>query len=113
MLKIRKRKSGEVVIVQLDGKITQGVGDVKLRNAIDELLVDGIRKILLDFSKIEFIDSSGLGELVASYRTVTGLGGKIKILNIGEKVYSALSITKLLPLFEIYTDQNEAIKSFE
>jgi anti-anti-sigma factor len=113
MLKIRKKKTGDVVLIMLDGKITQGVGDVKLRKIVDDLLVEGERNFLLDFSKIEFIDSAGLGELVASYRTVTGLGGKIKVLNIGEKVYSSLSITKLLPLFEIFTDTEEAVKSFE
>ncbi len=106
------RKAGDVVIVDLKGKLTAGLGDQILRDAIDELLAENWRKILLNLSEISFIDSAGVGELVAGLRTAKRLGATLKVLNRSERVHSTLYIAKLLPIFEIFQDEREALKQF-
>jgi anti-anti-sigma factor len=106
------RKAGDVVIVDLKGKLTAGLGDQILRDTIDELLAENWRKILLNLSEISFIDSAGVGELVAGLRTAKRFGATLKVLNRSARVHSTLYIAKLLPIFEIFQDEHEALKQF-
>ena len=106
------RKAGDVVIVDLSGKLTSGLGDQILHDTIDELLAENWKKILLNLSGVSFIDSAGVGELVAGLRTAQRLGANLKLLNAGERVQSTLYIAKLLPIFELYSDEREAVARF-
>ena len=106
------RKAGDVVIVDLSGKLTGGLGDQILHDTIDELLAENWKKILLNLSQVSFMDSAGVGELVAGLRTAKRFGAQLKLLNIGERVYSTLDMARLLPTFETYHDEAEAVRSF-
>jgi anti-sigma B factor antagonist len=107
------RRQGDVVILDLKGKLTAGLGDQLLREAIDELLAEEKKKVLLNLSEVSFLDSAGVGELVAGLRTARRFGAALKLLNVGERVYSTLDMARLLPTFEIYRDEAEAVSSFE
>jgi len=107
------RRNGDVVILDLKGKLTAGLGDQLLRDAIDELLAEEKKKVLLNLSEVSFLDSAGVGELVAGLRTAHRFGARLKLLNVGERVYSTLDMARLLPTFEIYRDEAEALRSFE
>jgi len=107
------RKRGAVVIIDLSGKLTTGLGDQILRDTIDELLAEGWKKILVNLSAVTFIDSAGVGELVAGLRTSQRLGAALKLLNTNERVHSTLYIAKLLPIFETYTSETDALQHFE
>jgi anti-sigma B factor antagonist len=106
-----REKSG-VVIVDLKGKLTAGLGDQILRESIDELLAEGKKKILLNLSEVSFVDSAGVGELVAGLRTAKRFGAALKLLNATERVQGTLYMTRLLPIFELYGDETEAVATF-
>lgn len=106
------RKQGDVVIVDLKGKLTAGLGDQILRDTIDELLAEDWKKILVSLSEVSFMDSAGLGELVAGLRTAKRFGARLKVVNTNERVHSTLYIAKLLPIFEIYREEREALETF-
>jgi anti-sigma B factor antagonist len=106
------RKSGDVVLVDLKGKLTSGLGDQILRETIDELLAENWKKIVLNLSEISFMDSAGVGELVAGLRTAKRLGCGVKLLNVSERVQSTLYVSRLLPIFELYKDEGEALRAF-
>jgi len=101
------------VILDLKGKLTAGLGDQILREAIDELLAEEKKKVVLNLSEVSFLDSAGVGELVAGLRTARRFGAQLKLLNLGERVYSTLDMARLLPSFEIFRDEEEAVRSFE
>jgi anti-anti-sigma factor len=109
---VEVRKAEDVVIVDLTGKLTAGLGDQILHDTIDELLVENWKKILLNLSGISFIDSAGVGELVAGLRKAHRVGANVKLLNAGARVQSTLYIAKLLPIFELYSDEREALAGF-
>jgi anti-sigma B factor antagonist len=109
---VEVRRSDDVVIVDLAGKLTAGLGEELLRDTIDELLRESWRKILLNLSSVSFIDSAGVGELVAGLKRVRRAGAELKLLNAGEKVQSTLYIARLLPIFELYQDEREALAGF-
>jgi anti-sigma B factor antagonist len=109
---VEVRKAKDVVIVDLDGKLTAGLGDQILRETVDELLAEGYRKILLNLSAVTFLDSAGLGELVAGLKTARNLGAELKILKASARVKSTLQLTRLLPVFDVYEDEQEAIRGF-
>ena len=106
------RKSDDVVIVDFQGKLTAGLGDQILRETIDELLAEDWRKILLNLSAVTFMDSAGVGELVAGLRTARRLGASVKLLKLSERVQSTLYMSRLLPIFEIYSDESDALAHF-
>jgi len=112
-MKLDLRENKGIAILEISGEITAGGGDQVLREAVDTVLGSGRNQILLDLSNVEFMDSAGIGELVASFRTVERLAGHLKILNAPPKVYNSLTIAKLLPIFEIYDDEEEAVASFK
>jgi anti-sigma B factor antagonist len=103
---------GDVTILELQGKITIGEGDIKLRQLINEVLEDGAKKIIMDLKKLKYIDSSGIGELVSCYTTITNRGGKLRLTNLHSKIYSLLQLTALVSVFEIYDSNEDALQSF-
>jgi anti-sigma B factor antagonist len=106
------RKSADVVIVDLDGKLTMGLGDQILREAIDELLAEGWKKIVLNLSKVSFMDSAGVGELVASWKLAAEFGASMKLLRPGDRVRYTLHLSQILPLLEVFEDEATAVRSF-
>lgn len=111
-LKITERQVGDVTILDLEGKITIGEGSVALRTAVRRLLSEGKKKILLNLEDVSYIDSSGIGELVSSFTTVSKDGGSLKLLNLTHKVQDLLAITKLLTVFDVYDNEEKALASF-
>ena len=109
---VEVRPAGEVVVVDLKGKLTAGLGDQILRETVDELLAEGKRKILLNLSKVTFLDSAGLGELVAGLKTCKRFGAEMKLLSLGERAQATLYMARLLPVFEIYGTEAEALAHF-
>ena len=111
-MKASSRSVDGVEIIKLDGKITIGSGDQQLREIITNALNSGKTKVLLDMSGVTTIDSSGIGELVGSYTTVTNRGGKLKLLHLPAKLNELLHVTQLITVFEVYENEQEAVKSF-
>ena len=111
-MKVDVRHREGVTILEPKGKITIGVGDIALRDAVVESLEAGSRNILLDLNQVSTIDSSGVGEMVSAYTTVTNRGGKLKLLNLPPKVIDILQITQLITVFEAFEEEDEAITSF-
>jgi anti-sigma B factor antagonist len=111
-LNISERQAGDVTILDLTGRITIGEGSVALRTAIRRLLSEGKKNILLNLGGVSYIDSSGIGELVSSFTTVKKEGGSLKLLNLTQKVQDLLAITKLLTVFDVYENEDEALASF-
>jgi anti-sigma B factor antagonist len=109
---VELRRNGDVVIVDLQGKLTAGLGDQILRETIDELLAEDWRKILLNLSAVSFMDSAGVGELVSGLRTAKRLGAELKLLNASERVRATLYISRLLPIFEVFESEAEAVARF-
>ncbi len=101
-----------VAIVDVAGRITLGEGNVILREIIAELLASGHNKILLNLNQVEYVDSSGVGELVRSFTTVRKNGGHLKLANVAHKVQQLLEATHLHRVFEIHKDEHSAIRSF-
>jgi len=106
------RHTGDVAIVDLSGRLTLGEGCGALRAAVKDLAAQGAKKILVNLKDVSYIDSSGLGEMVASYATVTNAGGQIKLLNAQTRVRDLLTITKLFSVFEDFPNEAAAVASF-
>ena len=111
-MKATSRTVGTVEIISLQGKITIGAGDSQLREVITNAVNNGKNKILLDMSQVTTIDSSGIGELVGSYTTVTNRGGKLKLLHLPAKLNELLHVTQLITVFEVHENEQEAVSSF-
>ena len=111
-LRATYRDAGPVTVVDLSGRITLGDGSALLRTTIRGLLQDERKKILLNLADVDYIDSSGIGELVSGYTAVKNQSGELKLLQLTKKVRDLLQITKLYTVFDIYTDENTAIRSF-
>ena len=112
-LNIKQRQAGDVSILDLDGEVRIGDSAAALRNAIRGLAAAGNKKILLNLAGVKYIDSSGIGELIANYTTVGRAGGQLKPLSLTEKVQDLLVITKLLTVFDVYEAEAEALSSFK
>ncbi len=112
-MKIKTRDVGDVVVVEINGKITIGEGDVALRNTIKELLEQGKKKIVIDMKHVSYMDSSGVGELASAYTTTKKQGGELKLANLNTKVHDLLQLTTLISIFEVYDSTAEACASFE
>lgn len=109
---VEVRQIKDVMILDLKGRLTAGLGDQILREAIDELLAENRKKILLNLSDVAFLDSAGVGELVSGLKTARRFGADLKLLNVGERVYSTLDMARLLPTFETFHDEGSAVASF-
>src|SRR5512137_381931 len=112
-MKIETRTVGDIHVLDCSGKITLGEGTMAIRNKVREVLKNGGKKIILNLSDVNYIDSSGIGELVSSYTTVTNNAGKFKLLNLTKKIHELLAITKLLTVFETFDSEEAAIASFK
>jgi anti-sigma B factor antagonist len=106
------RDVGDVSVIDMDGRITLGEGGGLLRDMIREKLEAGKKKIIMNLAEINYIDSTGLGELVGVYRQVKSQGGELKLLNLNKKVSDLLQITKLYTVFDIHSDEAQAVASF-
>ena len=111
-MKSSNRTVDGVEVIKLEGKITIGSGDSQLREVITSALNAGHNNLLLDMSGVTTIDSSGIGELVGSYTTVANRGGKLKLLHLPAKLNELLHVTQLITVFEVYENEQEAVKSF-
>jgi anti-sigma B factor antagonist len=112
-LDLKERQAGDVTILDLNGSVRMGEGAISLRNAIRSLVEQGKKKILLNLGGVKNIDSSGIGELIANYTTISREGGQLKLLNLTEKIQNLLVITKLLTVFDSYDNEAEALNSFK
>jgi anti-sigma B factor antagonist len=111
-MKTRIRDVNNVRILDLEGKITIGSGDIELRQRIEDSVASGTNNILLNFAGVTHIDSSGIGELVGCYTTMARRGGKMKLLNLTQKITDILHVTQLITVFDVYDSEAEALASF-
>jgi anti-sigma B factor antagonist len=112
-LDVSERQAGDVTILDLSGSVRMGDGALSLRNSIRGLNDQGKKKILLNLAAVKNVDSSGIGELIANYTTLSRDGGQLKLLSLTEKIRDLLVITKLLTVFDSYEDEAEALNSFK
>ncbi len=110
--KATPREAGGVTVVEISGRITLGEGSAVLRGMIRDLLGKGQKKIILNLGDVNYIDSSGIGELVSGFTTVKKQGGELKLLHLTRKVHDLLQITKLYTVFDVHSDEQTAIRSF-
>jgi anti-sigma B factor antagonist len=111
-MQIEQRAVGDVTILDLKGRVTLGEGDELLKDKVNSLLNQGLKKIVLNLADVPYVDSAGLGEIVRTYTTVSKQGGTLKLLNLTKRITDLLSITKLLTVFETFDNENEAVRSF-
>ncbi len=111
-VKLTTRQVGDVTVIDVAGRITLGEGSSVLRDAMRDLVSKGQKKILLNLGEVSYIDSSGIGELVSGFTTVTNGGGALKLLNLNKRVKDLLQITKLYTVFDVHEDEAGAIRSF-
>src|SRR3989454_11989595 len=112
-LRATHRDVGQVTVVELSGRITLGDGSALLRKTIRGLLEEQRRMILLNLADVDYIDSSGIGELVSGYTAVKNQSGELKLLHLTKKVRDLLQITKLYTVFDVFSDEGSAIRSFQ
>jgi len=110
---ISERTVGDVMIVDVSGKVTLGDGgDAMLKDKMGSLVQQGNKKVLLNLGDVSYVDSAGLGAIVQAYATLNKIGGTLKVLNATKRIKDLLSITKLLTIFETFDNEAEAVKSF-
>lgn len=112
-LEVTERQAGDVTVLDMNGSVRMGEGAIALRNSIRGLIDGGKKKILLNLGGVKNIDSSGIGELIANYTTISRDGGQLKLLNLTDKIQNLLVITKLLTVFDSYDNETEALNSFK
>lgn len=111
-VKLSTRQVGDVSVVDVAGRITLGEGSSALRDLMRDMVGKGHKKILLNLGDVSYIDSSGIGELVSGFTTVTNNGGEMKLLNLNKRVKDLLQITKLYTVFDVHEDEAGAIRAF-
>jgi anti-sigma B factor antagonist len=111
-VKMSSRQVGDVTVVDATGRITLGEGASVFRDMIRDLAAKGNKKILINLADVSYIDSSGIGEMVSSFTTVTNHGGQLKLLSLTKRVKDLLQITKLYTVFEVFEDESSAVRSF-
>jgi anti-sigma B factor antagonist len=111
-VKLSTRQVGNVSVIDVAGRITLGEGSSALRETLRDMVAKNQIKILLNLADVTYIDSSGIGELVSGYTTVTNTGGSLKLLNLNKRVKDLLQITKLYTVFEVHEDEASAIRSY-
>lgn len=111
-IKLSTRQVGDVSVVDVAGRITLGEGSSALRDLLREMVGKNQKKILLNLGDVSYIDSSGIGELVSGFTTVTNQGGQLKLLNLTKRVKDLLQITKLYTVFDVHDDEAKAVRSF-
>jgi anti-sigma B factor antagonist len=111
--KVSIRHVEGITILDLSGRITLGEGGVTLRDAIQEALKTDTKKLILDLSGVNYMDSSGVGELTAAYTSAKNKGCELKLLNLTKRIDDLMQITKLATIFDIYSDEKVALASFK
>jgi anti-sigma B factor antagonist len=111
-VKLTPRKVGDVTVIDAVGRITLGEASSSFRDTVRELVAKGEKRLLLNLADVSYIDSSGIGELVSAYTTVTNQGGQLKLLNLTKRIQDLLQITKLYTVFEVFDDEAAAIRSY-
>ncbi|HEX2711266.1 MAG TPA: STAS domain-containing protein [Candidatus Acidoferrales bacterium] len=106
------RESSGATVVDISGHITLGEGSAMIREMIKDLLSKGQKRIVLNLADVNYIDSSGIGELVSGFTTVKNQGGELKLLHLTKKVHDLLLITKLYTVFDVHSDEQAAVRSF-
>jgi anti-sigma B factor antagonist len=110
---LNTRQVGDVTVVDVEGRITLGEGATTFRDTIRDLANAGKKKLLLNLAEVSYIDSSGIGEMVSAFTSVTNAGGQVKLLNLTKRVKDLLQITKLYTVFEVFDDEATAVRSFQ
>ena len=111
-VKLTTRQVGDVTVIDANGRITLGEGSSTFRDTIKDLTARGNKKLLLNLGDVTYIDSSGIGEMVSGFTSVTNQGGELKLLNLNKRVKDLLQITKLYTVFEVFEDEAAAVRSF-
>src|SRR5260370_40023433 len=111
-MKVNVRQRDGVTILDLKGKITIGVGDVALHNAVQDEINGGAPKVVINLKDVTTIDSSGVGELVSAFTTATNRGAKLSLANLPSKVSDILQITQLITVFDVFDSEDAAVRSF-
>jgi anti-sigma B factor antagonist len=111
-MQIEERQVGNVIILDAKGKLTLGDGDVLLKDKIHSLVQQGHKNIVLNLGDVPYVDSAGIGEIVGTYTTLSRAGGTLRLLNLTKRIHDLLAITKLLTVFETFTSEDEAVRSF-
>ena len=111
-MQIEERPSGDVMVLDMTGKLTIGEGDELLKDKINSLIQQGHKKLILNLEGVPYVDSAGLGEIVRTYTTVSRQGGSLKLMNLTKRIEDLLSIAKLLTVFDTYDSEQEALSSF-
>ena len=111
-VKLTSRQVGDVTIIDAAGRITLGEAASAFRDTIRDYASKGNKKLLLNLSDVSYIDSSGIGELVSGFTTVTNNGGQLKLVGLSKRIKDLLQITKLYTVFDVYDDESQAVRSF-
>jgi anti-sigma B factor antagonist len=111
-VKLTTREMGDVTVIDVSGRITHGEASSVIRDAVRDLTTKGNKKVLLNLGDVSYIDSSGIGELVAGYTSVANAGGTLKLLGLTKRVKDLLQITKLYTVFDVHEDEAHALRSF-
>jgi len=111
-MKIDSRMIGDIHFLDCSGRITLGEGTMTVRTTVGDIMKDGGKKIVRNLANVNYIDSSGVGELVSTYTTVANHGGQLKLLSLTKKIREVLAITKLLTVFQVYDSELATVASF-
>jgi anti-sigma B factor antagonist len=111
-MQIEERRVGNVTVLDMSGRMTLAQGDSLFKDKIHSLVNQGQTRILVNMAHVAYVDSAGLGELVGAYTTVKRAGGTLKLQNLTARIKELLTITKLSTIFEIFDQEQDAIKSF-
>lgn len=111
-VKLTTRQIGDVTVIDAEGRITLGEGSSTFRDTVKDLSAKGHKKVLLNLGDVSYIDSSGIGELVSGFTTLSNAGGQLKLLKLTKRIQDLLQITKLYTIFEVFDDEAAGLASF-
>jgi anti-sigma B factor antagonist len=111
-MKLSTRKNGNIIVIDVDGKIVLGEGDVEIKQTVDDFIKRGNKNFLLNLTRVPYLDSAGLGEIIRCFTTLRKNGGSLKLLSPNARIVDLLTITKLLDVFDTYDHESAAIASF-
>jgi anti-sigma B factor antagonist len=111
-MKFSIRKAADVSIIEIEGKIVLDEGDVEIKQAVDDLIKRGGKKIILNLAGVPYLDSAGLGEIIRCFTSVRKSGGNLKLLSLNKRIIDLLTITQLINVFDWYNDEAAAVASF-
>ena len=112
-MRIDQRRVDDVVLLDLRGKVTAGDGDVQIRDTIQQLVASGVKKIVLNFADVPYMDSVGLSTIIRSHLTLDRDGGRLRLLNVPKHLAELLAVTRLTAVFDTFNDEGAVIRSFD